>query len=473
VHVDSEEQREALSQALRAGVNLVDTSTNYGDGGSERLVGRVLADAVQQGAVRRDQVVVVSKAGYVQGGLLEEVRTSEHGYPEIVEVSPVCWHCIHPDFLGDQLERSLERLGLERLDVLLLHNPEYALGDRLRREGRVDGAAREVFYGRIRAAFGFLEEAVGRGLISHYGVSSNRFASAATDPLHASLDRMVSIARDIAGDGHHFAVAELPMNLLELGAVSEREETGDGAKTVLEVAAAADVGVLANRPLNALVMRDGRPQLVRIGGVDGPEAMAEAEARLSAVCELEAVWAEGLGRELRTEEGEDAVDLFRWGRELSGGLAKIRDPEQWQRTRREIIAPHLGEASATLLTALEGETREAFRLWWQEYGAALHEAFVSIEAGLEARAAHGAHEIESKLDPLLPPALRALPLRQKAILCLLGAPISSVLVGMRRVSYVHDVLAIRELSARLHPGPAEADDAELVDLLGLAAALAQ
>jgi len=472
VHVDSDEQREALSQALRAGVNLVDTSANYGDGGSERLVGRVLADAVQQGAVKRDQVVVVSKIGYVQGSLLEEVRASEFGYPEIAEVNDVCWHCIHPDFLGGQIEKSLERLGLERLDVLLLHNPEHVLEDWQQRRGPVDEAARDVFHGRIRSAFGFLEDAVGRGLISCYGVSSNRFVSPHTEPTHTSLATMVGIARDIAGDGHHFSVAELPMNLFELGAVTERQHTGTGAKTVLEVASDADIGVLVNRPLNAIVIRDGGEQLLPIGRVDPVDAMAEAKARLEVLRDLEAHWARGLGKKLVTEDGDDAVDLFRWGKELSRGLGMIRDPKRWERTRQEIIAPHVGEASSTLLETLEGEAREAFRQWWQEYGAALHDAFAAIEAGLETRAAHGALEIERKLDPLLPPAWRRLPLRQKAILCLLDAPTSSVLVGMRKVAYVHDVLAIRELCGQVHAGQQAGDHGERVDLVEVAAALA-
>ena len=32
-------------------------------------------------------------------------------------------HCMHPNFLQNQLERSLENLGLETLDLMYLHNP--------------------------------------------------------------------------------------------------------------------------------------------------------------------------------------------------------------------------------------------------------------------------------------------------------------------------------------------------------------
>ncbi|HTS01003.1 MAG TPA: aldo/keto reductase, partial [Thermoanaerobaculia bacterium] len=58
--------RRAHLEALEAGVNLVDTSTNYADRHSETLVGEVLAAALARGFVRREDVVVVTKAGYLQ-----------------------------------------------------------------------------------------------------------------------------------------------------------------------------------------------------------------------------------------------------------------------------------------------------------------------------------------------------------------------------------------------------------------------
>jgi hypothetical protein len=126
------EHRAALSQALRSGVNLIDTSTNYTDGGSERLVGEVLSDLVKKQVVRRDEIIVVSKIGYAQAKNLElalEREKSGSPFPEMVKVGQGIWHCVHPTWIEDQLTRSLERLGLETLDVCLLHNPEYYFND--------------------------------------------------------------------------------------------------------------------------------------------------------------------------------------------------------------------------------------------------------------------------------------------------------------------------------------------------------
>src|SRR5205085_2330361 len=71
--VDDEtpEHRQALRDALAAGVNLVDTSTNYTDGGSERMIGEVLREVTRAGEGHREEIVVVSTIGYVQGEDLE------------------------------------------------------------------------------------------------------------------------------------------------------------------------------------------------------------------------------------------------------------------------------------------------------------------------------------------------------------------------------------------------------------------
>src|SRR3954470_2550212 len=61
------EHREALTLALKSGVNVIDTSTNYMLGSSERLVGDVLGDLFTKGELKREEVVVVTKVGYVQG----------------------------------------------------------------------------------------------------------------------------------------------------------------------------------------------------------------------------------------------------------------------------------------------------------------------------------------------------------------------------------------------------------------------
>src|SRR2546430_310964 len=71
-------------------------------------------------------------------------------------------HCITPQFLNDQLARSLRNLGVDCIDVYYLHNPETQLGE----------ISRPDFYERVRDAFAFLESAAAEGKIQYYGMAT-------------------------------------------------------------------------------------------------------------------------------------------------------------------------------------------------------------------------------------------------------------------------------------------------------------
>ena len=139
----------ALVSYLERGGNLIDTSANYGDGLSETLVGQVLAGR------ERGKVLVVTKGGYIQGQNMELAR--RRNFPETVYYGEGIWHSIHPDFLETQVERSLERMRLGKIDVYLLHNPEYFLTEKAGRRRRTmrsstGGSARRSAFSRARSS---------------------------------------------------------------------------------------------------------------------------------------------------------------------------------------------------------------------------------------------------------------------------------------------------------------------------------
>ena len=246
------EHRAALELALRSGLNLIDTSTNYSDGRSERLIGEVLAQLSDRRELNRDQIVVISKAGYVQGrnhALASARKQNGVPFPEMVEYSDGLWHCIHPEWLADQLSGSLDRLGLATLDVLLLHNPEYFLADAAKRGQGPIASVRAEFYRRLEQAFRYLESEVKKGRIAYYGVSSNTAAGAADARDSTDFSRMLAAAEAAAPDGHHFRVLQLPLNLLESGGLFA---ANGQSESVLIQAQRQGVAVLTNRPLNAI-----------------------------------------------------------------------------------------------------------------------------------------------------------------------------------------------------------------------------
>ncbi|WP_456453149.1 aldo/keto reductase [Hydrogenimonas sp.] len=239
VSVKSEEHVDALVYALQNGIRLVDTSTNYAAGDSERAVG----EALRRSGVPREEVTVVSKAGYIQGPLLQRVQRGEVEALELVPYQEGCWHCIHPDFLQRQLGESLERLGTGYVDTYLLHNPEYFLMHATQKPEEVEPARKEMDR-RLLEAFIALEEEVQKGRIRSYGISANAFAKPPGDMHFLPYTHLLQLAEEAAAEtgapSPHLSTVQLPVNLLE----------PEGLKCAAW-AKANGLTVLVNRPLNA------------------------------------------------------------------------------------------------------------------------------------------------------------------------------------------------------------------------------
>jgi aryl-alcohol dehydrogenase-like predicted oxidoreductase len=445
VDVETAAHRAALEQALGSGVNLVDTSTNYADGGSEELVGQVVGDLAGTGRIAREATVVVSKIGYVQGqnlALARERDAEGRPFPEMVRYQASCWHCVHPAFLEDQLARSLARLGLETLDVCLLHNPEYFFSDAAeRREGPIE-SLRDEFYRRLEGAFRFFETQVAAGRLRWYGVSSNTIARAVDDPEATSLTRMLAAARGAGGPDHHFAVLQLPLNLFEAEGALQATDPPAGPLTarrsVLELAAREGLGVLVNRPLNAVMGRG----TVRLADFPAPPAGALAR-ELAAVGALEAEYRSEIASRLRVKPDSDQPeDFLRWAEQLAAIRERISGVTYWEQVEWQVRG-----MTARVIRALDqglaGETAERWRGFRDRYRPALERLLGAFRADAAGRSQRESRAVGAALDPALPGERRGAPLSQKALWVVASTPgVSTVLVGMRRPAYVEDATRI-------------------------------
>ena len=117
-----------------------------------------------------------------------------------------------PSFLEDQLNRSLERLGLEAVDAFLLHNPEYYMVW-AESQGIDQADARQEFDARLARAFAYLEKLVAEGRIGCYGISSNTLVSPASAYDFVSLSRVWELAVKANPSGHALKVVQFPFNL--------------------------------------------------------------------------------------------------------------------------------------------------------------------------------------------------------------------------------------------------------------------
>ena len=468
VHRSVSMHRGALAKALRMGINVVDTSSNYAGGNSERMIGEVLAGITiphpppsKGGEITREEIVVVTKGGYIQGELFEEMQrraNTAHAdfsagseLSELVRHSDGLWHSIHPDFLRDQITDSLERLQLETIDIYLLHNPEYFLEWAIG-EGQSVSDAQEEYNRRIKQAFKYLESEVERGRIQWYGISSNTFGKPEDAPDRTSLEWAWQSAVDVAGESHHFGVIEFPLNLFEPGAAIERNQK-HGTTTLLEYCAEKDLGVLTNRPLNAILGK----QLIRLA--DFPEREVPPESDIDDLLhDIRLQEEEFSGQQLRelglSEEDRDAVEQFlTLGRNLDeGNWREFASTEEWQEISEKILAPRIQYA----FNVLRPVTQEvpSVLTFLTNYAESIDEAFEHLTNYYGNRGHVRAMKMHQALDTLIGPDYSGLSLSQKAVLLIRSLPqVSSVLVGMRSEEYVEDV--VYGLQAPAVPNAAE------------------
>jgi aryl-alcohol dehydrogenase-like predicted oxidoreductase len=108
-----EERLEALLRPGK-GIDTVLTADAYGQGEADRVLGRALA------GVRRDDYCLVGAVGH---DFYEGERDGPRGFPRFTD--PRLRDAgDYGGYLRMAAERSLERLGADRFDLLLLHNPD-------------------------------------------------------------------------------------------------------------------------------------------------------------------------------------------------------------------------------------------------------------------------------------------------------------------------------------------------------------
>ena len=253
---------DALRTALASGINLVDTAVNYRFQRSERAIGRVLAELVAAGKIRREEIVVATKGGYITFD--REMPANPRQWFEDTYVKPGIVtaedlvdgaHCMTPRWLEAMIDLSRANLGLETLDIYYLHNPESQLA----------AVSRDDFHARLRAAFELLERKVRERRIRCYGAATwNGFRVAPADRSYLSLTEMVKIAAEAGGKDHHFRVVQLPYNLAMPEAfTAKNQQLPDGtAGSLLAAADATGVAVCASASLLQGRLTRGMPAIL-------------------------------------------------------------------------------------------------------------------------------------------------------------------------------------------------------------------
>ncbi|HHH42775.1 MAG TPA: aldo/keto reductase, partial [Gammaproteobacteria bacterium] len=153
-----------LLEAVDRGINFFDTADVYGQGDSERMLGKLFRG-------KRDRLIYCTKAGLTLGlsqNLVRFVkplanpvmRHWKRGREKTLKTrQEVENKCFDPAYLEKRIAGSLRRLNTDYLDILLLHSPDPGV----LADGRV---------------FEMLRSLQDKGQIRHYGISCDSVTNA-------------------------------------------------------------------------------------------------------------------------------------------------------------------------------------------------------------------------------------------------------------------------------------------------------
>jgi aryl-alcohol dehydrogenase-like predicted oxidoreductase len=228
---------------------VVDTAINYRYQRAERSVGRALARLFDRSELRRDEVFIATKVGYLAPDS-ESTRplaswvSEELVRPGILDPKDIVGdsHAMSVPYLEDQFRRSRQNLGLDSVDLLYLHNAP---------DAQLTEVGLPEFLRRLEAAFNFLEAERAAGRIHFYGLATwdcLRVPPGAEG--HFALSDAVRVAERVGGSDHGFRFVQFPFNLsMPEAATWPTQVLGKRAVPLFEATSHFGLGCFTSVPL--------------------------------------------------------------------------------------------------------------------------------------------------------------------------------------------------------------------------------
>jgi len=457
-HQNNEVHSQALQSAIQQGCNIIDTSANYTDGFAESLIGDVLNREIVWGNSKREETVLVSKAGYIQGENMKLAQKNENEnnpFPEVVKYAPNVWHCIHPYFIRDQITRTLTRMHVDALDIYLLHNPEYYLLDASHKNDRDITTIRNEFYSRIHQSFLEMERLVEQGLIHWYGVSANSFVVDSGRHDFVSLSLIWETYKDVCAEKGmspeqgHFAVIQFPFNWIEHEAFTLKNNEFEGKGfTLLELAQKLNLGVMINRPLNA-VKENRMIRLASYGGKEGVNYEERFKEDLRKLLEIETRITQLIDHEGVNAQINPDVSL----RNIFQNAATLRklalqevDVSHFNQLITHYFIPLFKIGETALLKKISKEKFENTKTMAEGYLNQFNLSSKTLRDQLDYLNFEKVKPLEKQFDVVNHPWADKLTLSQKALSVAASTPgVGVVLNGMRTPAYVEDSMELMRI----------------------------
>jgi len=235
--VTDDSARQSVEVAWSRGINYFDTAPLYGHGRSEERLGRVLR------TLPRDSFVISTKVGRVL--CPADSNRVESAYFE----KPAAFEPVF-DFSYEgvmrSFEESLRRLGLDRVDILLIHDPD------------------DHYQDALLGAYPTLHELRSQGAVKAIGVGMNQ------------THLLAQFARE--GDFDCFVLA---------GRYTLIDHSG--LKEILPLCEQKGISVIIGGPYNSGILASGAVSGAKFNYQDAPAEIVERVRKLEEVCRRHSV----------------------------------------------------------------------------------------------------------------------------------------------------------------------------------------
>ena len=233
--ITDEQARATVDTAWEQGIRYFDTAPHYGLGLSERRLGSALAGRP------RGEYVLSTKVGRRLEPLSPSTQRDDEGF-DVAATHRRVW-----DFSRDgvlrSIEESLERLGMDAVDIVYLHDPD------------------EHRHEALDTAYPALEELRAQGVVKAIGAGMNQTAMLADFARHTDMDVLMLAGR---------------YTLLDQSALDD----------LLPVCERRGIGIVAAGVFNSgLLARRTPADGAKYDYDDAPEALVLRARRMAEICE--------------------------------------------------------------------------------------------------------------------------------------------------------------------------------------------
>jgi D-threo-aldose 1-dehydrogenase len=247
--ITDEQAHDVLEAAWNSGVRYFDTAPLYGLGLSERRIGEFLRTK------KRDEYVISTKAGRVLQVCAPEERTGIGKFfdtPNRREVYDYSY-----DGIMRSLEQSFERTGLDRFDILFVHDVDvFTHGSKEASDARIDEFMRGGYYAMLSLR--------DQGVIRAFGGGINEWEVCQTLAERGDFDLFLLAGR---------------YTLLEQEALN----------SFLPLCQKRGIGVVLGGPYNSGILARGPSEGAQYNYSNAPAEVIEKARKLDAVCQKHGV----------------------------------------------------------------------------------------------------------------------------------------------------------------------------------------